>query len=123
MSFLYKVFIALIFISVFSVMRFGNRGNHLSQIFKTLHEATTPSGKQYEICMMTRIRAYSTMTSCNFIEWLEYHMAIGIDQFYIVDDCSDASSIFSETLKYYSTTSQVNVVPYHTVDACRPDTG
>lgn len=47
-----------------------------------LYNASSP--QQYQICALTRVRNIADIMA----QWIEYHNLLGIDQFYIMDDCS-----------------------------------
>ena len=47
-----------------------------------LSNITSP--QQYRICALTRVRNIADIMA----QWIEYHNLLGIDQFYIMDDCS-----------------------------------
>jgi hypothetical protein len=52
--------------------------------------------------MMTKLRIRTTTTLCNFIEWIEYHILLGIDHFYVLEHCNiDEREKVFEVLKYY----------------------
>jgi Glycosyltransferase family 92 len=61
---------------------------------------------QYNICILTRIHNDHMYLK----EWIEYHRILGIDQFYIADDCTNNDG--GETDKILSEYDQRGIVTY-----------
>lgn len=59
------------------------------------------TGFDYNICIISKVRSLSEFTTCNFVEWIEYHLALGVDHFYISNECSPEPH-FLPILEYYS---------------------
>jgi hypothetical protein len=58
--------------------------------------------RQHGVCMMTKFRIRTTTTLCNFIEWIEYHILLGVDHFYVLEHCNnDEREKAFKVLKYY----------------------
>jgi hypothetical protein len=52
--------------------------------------------------MMTKFRVRTPTALCNFIEWIEYHILLGVDHFYVLEHCNnDEREKVFEVLKYY----------------------
>ncbi len=56
--------------------------------------------KKQPLCVMTKIMSLSEFNSCNFIEWVEYHLLMGVSHFYVNDECSP-EPLFSQALDHY----------------------
>lgn len=65
---------------------------------------------KYETCLMTRVKLLSSHFSCRMVEWVEYHMLMGIDHIYIVDDCSDRVAHLKRKLSHYTSNHQVTLM-------------
>jgi len=56
----------------------------------TLSRFTQPViTQQYEVCVMTRVKIRTDLFLCRFVEWIEYHLQLGVDHIFITDDCSE----------------------------------
>lgn len=88
-------------------------------------ENTLPS---YFLCVMTKVKAMTPSTGCNVVEWLEYHLALGVDHFWVTDDCSPrAPGNLQPMLGHYQALGRVTLVtPYTRPQDCadyRPNEG
>jgi Glycosyltransferase family 92 len=54
-----------------------------------------------QICVMTRVQSEHHFFDCMLLEWIEYHLQLGVDHFYITDDCSPAEHALQHTLQPY----------------------
>jgi Glycosyltransferase family 92 len=54
-----------------------------------------------QICVMTRVQSEHRFFHCMLLEWIEYHLQLGVDHFYITDDCSPAEHALQHTLQPY----------------------
>lgn len=61
---------------------------------------------------MTKIRSLTQPYSCHFLEWVEYHIKMGVDQIIVNDECS-VDPIFKEALQYYKTLGIVTIANEH----------
>ena len=61
--------------------------------------AATTSFK-HKLCIVEKVKIMSTSLSCNLIEWIEYHVLLGVNHFYITDDCSLESNVLHALLFY-----------------------
>jgi hypothetical protein len=59
------------------------------------------SNKPYNICLMTRLRSEHNYFDCMILEWLEYHLQLGVDHFFITDDCSPAEHSLQPRMQPY----------------------
>lgn len=65
----------------------------------------------YNICIISKVRSLSAFTTCNFVEWIEYHLALGVDHFYISNECSPEPH-FLPILEYYSRLRLVDIMSH-----------
>lgn len=56
---------------------------------------------QYFLCILTKIKAMTASSGCNMLEWIEYHTYLGVDQFFITDDCSPDKTNLPSILRHY----------------------
>jgi hypothetical protein len=64
------------------------------------HEIINGTAYEHSLCIMTKVQSLSEFNGCNFIEWIEYHLLMGVSHFYINNDCS-TDKVFVQALKYY----------------------
>jgi hypothetical protein len=50
---------------------------------------------------MTRVQSEHLFFDCLLLEWIEYHLQLGVDHFYITDDCSPEEHALRHTLQAY----------------------
>ena len=86
----------------------------------------TPSARFF-LCVMTKVKAMTPSSGCNVLEWLEYHLALGVDHFWVTDDCSRTPGNLLPLLSHYQTLGRVTLVtPYTRPQDCadyRPNEG
>jgi hypothetical protein len=56
-------------------------------------QAPAADSKKHNVCIMTRIRSESDPYTCMLLEWIEHHLLLGVDHFYITDDCSNSTQV------------------------------
>ena len=66
--------------------------------------------KQYYSCIMTKVKAMITSSTCNVIEWIEYNIILGFDHIYITDDCSQSSSNLIQILMHYESQGYITII-------------
>ena len=96
-----EVFVCMIIFSYFSYI-FTNLTKH----YKERHDNTngTSNVKPFydrdryknKICLLTRVKNVAYLLP----QWLEYHIASGVDHFYIVNDCSDDNGNVRYSVSY-----------------------
>lgn len=90
--------------------------------------APVHSAKHF-LCVLTKVKAMTPSSGCNLLEWLEYHLRLGVDHFWVTDDCSPPSgaSTLLPILAHYQALGAVTLVKSYTSPAdClayRPDEG
>jgi len=68
-----------------------------------------PKKKAHKLCVLSRIHNQPR----SLAEWLEYHAALGITRFYLVDDCSTDSGRTRTVMDMYQ---QEGLVKYYTTE-------
>ena len=71
--------------------------------------AAPGSNKKHKLCVLSRIHNQPR----SLAEWLEYHAALGITRFYLVDDCSTDSGRTRTVMDVYQ---QEGLVKYYTTE-------
>jgi len=66
--------------------------------------------KPYYSCIMTKVKAMITSSTCNVIEWIEYNIILGFDHIYITDDCSPSSSNLIQILMHYESQGYITII-------------
>ncbi|RYH02512.1 hypothetical protein EON65_47720 [archaeon] len=78
--------------------------------------SASAASPKYFTCMMTKVRLLSPVFSCNLIEWLQYHLSMGIDHIYVANDCSWPDAQVADYLHHLTDVtgqvSLINVVPH-----------
>ena len=88
--------------------------NISDQSFQTLN-ASIKNAKVFNVCVISRTKVFDNSSVCNIIEWMEYHALIGVDHFFISDECS--SEVQKKSLEnYYDMIGKVTVARSHHVD-------
>jgi hypothetical protein len=70
----------------------------------------------YDICISTKVKILSETMLCNFIEWLEYHYLLGVDQVFIMEDCCEVEQL-GETM--HILTASVSTRESEFTSSCR----
>lgn len=71
--------------------------------------AASPSPKVHKLCVMSRVHNQPR----SLAEWLEYHAALGITRFFLVDDCSTDGGRTRTVMDVYQ---QEGLIKYYTAD-------
>ena len=66
--------------------------------------------KPYYSCIMTKVKAMITSSTCNVIEWIEYNIILGFDHIYITDDCSPSTSNLLPILMHYESQGYITII-------------
>lgn len=74
----------------------------------TKNEQPRKPSYDFQLCIMTKIRSLTQHYSCNFLEWIEYHMIMGVEHMIINDECS-VDPVFSESLHFYKSIGYVTI--------------
>lgn len=71
-----------------------------------------------QLCLMTKVKVMENTITCNFIEWIEYHLLVGVQHFYVTDDCSFESNLIP-ILEYYQNLGFLTLVKsYNNIKEC-----
>ena len=66
-------------------------------------------GYEHKICLMTTFRLMASIPLCNLVEWIEYHLLVGVDHFVLRNDCSVDAAAIGEALASYSAAGRLSL--------------
>lgn len=86
--------------------------NNISNYFPSLHPVNITYA--YKLCIVTRVKNVAHLLP----QWFEYHILIGVDQFYIADDCSNDGNRTAFWMHFYGQLGKVSFFQNQTFNNC-----
>ena len=64
---------------------------------------------EHKICLMTTFRLMTSTSLCGLLEWIDYHVLLGVDHFVLRNDCSFDAAAVGEALSRYAAAGQLSL--------------